>query len=300
MELFVQQTLNAIALGGTYALLALGSCHHLLGHGHDQLRPRRADDHHRLHFAWPAASGRCALHRWPPPWRSPAPCWPPSPWSVSPSDPCATPARRHHAGDQLRRRHHPADPVPEPHHQAFASRSSCRTSSPRRSRSAGSPSASTRSSSISVTLVYAAGAQPLPASARSVGIAMRAAAEDFPVARLMGVRANAVISGAFAISGLLAGVAGVLWVAQRASVDPLMGFVPVLEGLHRLDPGRPRESHRRRRRRLRPRLHRDLSHRLSCRTTWQLFKEPIGLGHRHSACCCGGPMVWCRPATSAT
>ncbi len=62
-----------------------------------------------------------------------------------------------------------------------------------------------------------------------VGIAMRAAAEDFPVARLMGVRANAVIAGAFALSGLLAGVAGVLWVAQRASVDPLMGFVPVLK-----------------------------------------------------------------------
>lgn len=62
-----------------------------------------------------------------------------------------------------------------------------------------------------------------------VGVAMRAAAEDFGIARLMGVRANAVISGAFAISGLLAGVAGVLWVAQRASVDPLMGFVPVLK-----------------------------------------------------------------------
>ncbi len=63
----------------------------------------------------------------------------------------------------------------------------------------------------------------------TLGIAMRAAAEDFSVARLMGVRANAVISGAFAISGGLAGAAGVLWVAQRASVDPLMGFVPVLK-----------------------------------------------------------------------
>ena len=62
-----------------------------------------------------------------------------------------------------------------------------------------------------------------------VGIAMRAAAVDFPIARLMGVRANAVISGAFAISGLMAGVAGVLWVSQRASVDPLMGFIPVLK-----------------------------------------------------------------------
>lgn len=62
-----------------------------------------------------------------------------------------------------------------------------------------------------------------------LGMAMRAAAEDFSVARLMGVRANAVIAGAFAISGALAGAAGVLWVAQRASVDPLMGFVPVLK-----------------------------------------------------------------------
>lgn len=61
------------------------------------------------------------------------------------------------------------------------------------------------------------------------GIAMRAAAEDFAVARLMGIRANTVISAAFALSGLLAGVAAVLWVSQRASVDPLMGFTPVLK-----------------------------------------------------------------------
>ncbi|RJT26008.1 MULTISPECIES: branched-chain amino acid ABC transporter permease [Mesorhizobium] len=61
------------------------------------------------------------------------------------------------------------------------------------------------------------------------GIAMRAAAEDFAVARLMGIRANTVIAGAFALSGLLAGVAAVLWVSQRASVDPLMGFTPVLK-----------------------------------------------------------------------
>ena len=64
---------------------------------------------------------------------------------------------------------------------------------------------------------------------QKTGIAMRAAAEDFAVARLMGIRANTVIAGAFAISGLLAGVAAVLWVSQRASVDPLMGFTPVLK-----------------------------------------------------------------------
>ena len=64
---------------------------------------------------------------------------------------------------------------------------------------------------------------------QKTGIAMRAAAEDFAVARLVGIRANTVIAGAFAISGLLAGVAAVLWVSQRASVDPLMGFTPVLK-----------------------------------------------------------------------
>lgn len=62
-----------------------------------------------------------------------------------------------------------------------------------------------------------------------VGLAMRAAAENFDVTRLMSIRANTVISTAFAISGLLAAVAGVLWIAQRASVDPLMGFLPVLK-----------------------------------------------------------------------
>jgi branched-chain amino acid transport system permease protein len=62
-----------------------------------------------------------------------------------------------------------------------------------------------------------------------IGIAMRSAAEDFPVTRLMGIPANAVVSGAFAISGLLAAIAGILWIAQRASVDPLMGFIPVVK-----------------------------------------------------------------------
>jgi len=62
-----------------------------------------------------------------------------------------------------------------------------------------------------------------------MGRAMRAAAEDFPVTRLMGIRANAVVLAAFAISGLLGGVAGLLWVAQGGSVSPLMGFLPVLK-----------------------------------------------------------------------
>ena len=61
------------------------------------------------------------------------------------------------------------------------------------------------------------------------GLSMRAASQDFTTARLMGVRANGVISLAFLISGLLAGIAGVLWIARTTSVNPTTGFVPVIE-----------------------------------------------------------------------
>ena len=61
------------------------------------------------------------------------------------------------------------------------------------------------------------------------GLAMRAASADFTTARLMGVRANRVISLAFLISGLLAGIAGVLWIARTTSVNPTTGFVPVIQ-----------------------------------------------------------------------
>jgi branched-chain amino acid transport system permease protein len=62
-----------------------------------------------------------------------------------------------------------------------------------------------------------------------MGLAMRAAADDFDVTNLMGIRANGVISVTFAISGFLAGIAGLLWIAQRSSVDPTMGSFPVLQ-----------------------------------------------------------------------
>ncbi|MBN8954496.1 MAG: branched-chain amino acid ABC transporter permease [Rhizobium sp. 60-20] len=82
--------------------------------------------------------------------------------------------------------------------------------------------------SILVTFVMLAGLN-LFLRTTVLGRAMRAASEDFAIVRLMGIRANAVVATAFAISGLLAGVAGILWVAQRGSVDPLMGFLPVLK-----------------------------------------------------------------------
>ena len=63
----------------------------------------------------------------------------------------------------------------------------------------------------------------------TIGIAMRAAAIDFEMARLLGIRANRVVATAFALSGLLAGFAALFWVAQRGSVDPMMGFLPVLK-----------------------------------------------------------------------
>lgn len=57
-----------------------------------------------------------------------------------------------------------------------------------------------------------------------IGVAMRAAAEDFNAVRLMGIKANAVIVTAFAISGLLAGLAAVLILARRSAVNPHMGI----------------------------------------------------------------------------
>ncbi len=63
----------------------------------------------------------------------------------------------------------------------------------------------------------------------TIGISMRAAAQDFEVARLMGIRADRVIATAFGISGLLAGVAAFLYVAQRGSVEPAMGLTPVIK-----------------------------------------------------------------------
>jgi branched-chain amino acid transport system permease protein len=62
----------------------------------------------------------------------------------------------------------------------------------------------------------------------SWGLAMRAAAQDFEIARLMGIRANRIIALSFAISGLLAGIGGWLWLAHRGTVNPQAGFVPIL------------------------------------------------------------------------
>jgi len=61
-----------------------------------------------------------------------------------------------------------------------------------------------------------------------LGSALRAAADDFVMTRLLGVRANQVIATAFAISGLLAGVVSLFWIGRIGSVVPFIGLTPVL------------------------------------------------------------------------
>lgn len=60
------------------------------------------------------------------------------------------------------------------------------------------------------------------------GVAMRAAATDFDATLLMGIKANRVIRVAFAVSGLLAGIASVAHLARIGTVEPTMGLTPVL------------------------------------------------------------------------
>ncbi|MFM9859298.1 branched-chain amino acid ABC transporter permease [Pseudoxanthobacter sp. M-2] len=71
----------------------------------------------------------------------------------------------------------------------------------------------------------------------SYGIQMRAAAEDFRMAQYLGVRGNVVIGIAFAVSGILAGVVSLLYTTQSGSLSHVMGvplalfaFVAVVVG----------------------------------------------------------------------
>ncbi|MBZ9985988.1 branched-chain amino acid ABC transporter permease [Mesorhizobium sp. BH1-1-5] len=61
-----------------------------------------------------------------------------------------------------------------------------------------------------------------------LGLEMRAAAENFRMAEVLGIRANRVIASAFAISGLLAAAVACLFVAQTGLVQPRMGLQLVI------------------------------------------------------------------------
>jgi branched-chain amino acid transport system permease protein len=63
----------------------------------------------------------------------------------------------------------------------------------------------------------------------NLGLSMRAAAEDLPAARLMGINVNRVVATAFAIGAGLAAVAGLLYSVQAGQINPYMGFTPVLK-----------------------------------------------------------------------
>jgi branched-chain amino acid transport system permease protein len=63
----------------------------------------------------------------------------------------------------------------------------------------------------------------------TLGLSMRAAAEDLTAARLMGININRVIAAAFAIGSGLAAVAGLLFAVQAGQINPYMGFTPVLK-----------------------------------------------------------------------
>jgi branched-chain amino acid transport system permease protein len=59
-----------------------------------------------------------------------------------------------------------------------------------------------------------------------MGKAMRAVAEDKEIAALMGIDVDRVISNTFAISGILAGAAGVMWGLHMGIVYHYVGFIP--------------------------------------------------------------------------
>ncbi len=63
----------------------------------------------------------------------------------------------------------------------------------------------------------------------TLGLSMRAAAEDLSAARLVGIKVNRVVATAFAIGSGLAAVAGLLYSVQAGQINPYMGFTPVLK-----------------------------------------------------------------------
>jgi branched-chain amino acid transport system permease protein len=64
----------------------------------------------------------------------------------------------------------------------------------------------------------------------SLGIQLRAASQDFRAAKLCGVRADAVIALAFALSGTLAWIVSLIYSAQIGQLSPAMGVRPVVVG----------------------------------------------------------------------
>ncbi len=62
-----------------------------------------------------------------------------------------------------------------------------------------------------------------------IGMAMRAVSKDFEVARLMGIRINNIISFTFVIGCALAAIGSILYFVPRPQVYPLSGSLPGLK-----------------------------------------------------------------------
>ena len=62
----------------------------------------------------------------------------------------------------------------------------------------------------------------------ALGIQLRASTEDFRMAQLVGVKANWVISSAFAITGFLAAAVTILYMLNHGDVRPNVGQGPLL------------------------------------------------------------------------
>src|SRR5260221_7892344 len=63
----------------------------------------------------------------------------------------------------------------------------------------------------------------------TLGLSMRAAAEDLQAAQLMGIDTNRVIVTAFVIGSALASIAGLLYAIKAGQITPTLGFDPVLK-----------------------------------------------------------------------
>ena len=62
-----------------------------------------------------------------------------------------------------------------------------------------------------------------------VGVAMRATAENYDVARLMGINIDRMIMLAFAIGSGLAAAGGLMWGSKYGQISPFMGLLPGLK-----------------------------------------------------------------------
>jgi branched-chain amino acid transport system permease protein len=63
----------------------------------------------------------------------------------------------------------------------------------------------------------------------TIGLQMRAYAEDSDVAGLMGVRSERILTAAFAVSGVIAGIVAMLWFAKIGTVQPSGDLTPTIK-----------------------------------------------------------------------